>query len=64
VGKGGRDWDQLLGPVLFAYKTMPHSSTGMSLFYLMHGRDPKLPSSLDFQAPAAKFPIIETEYGK
>ena len=37
VSKGGRDWDQLLGPVLFAYRTTPHASTGMSPFYLMYG---------------------------
>ena len=30
----------------------------------MYGRDPKLPSFLDFQTPVVKFPIIETEYGK
>ena len=30
----------------------------------MYGRDPNLSSSLDFQTPVVKFPIIETEYGK
>ena len=40
VSKGGRDWDQLLGPVLFAYRTTPHASTGMSPFYLMYGETP------------------------
>ena len=30
----------------------------------MYGRDPKLPSSLDFQTPVVKFSIIETEYDK
>jgi len=28
----GRDWDKLLGPVLFAYRTMIHSSTGNIFF--------------------------------
>ena len=37
VSKGGCDWDQLLGPVLFAYRTTPHASTKMSPFYLMYG---------------------------
>ena len=27
VAKGGRNWDTLLGPVLFAYRSTPHSST-------------------------------------
>ena len=64
VSKGSRGWDQLLRPVLFAYRITPHASTGMSPFYLMYGRDPKFPSSLDFQTPTSKFPIIETEYGR
>ena len=28
VGQKGRDWDDLLGPVLLAYRTTPHSVTG------------------------------------
>ena len=64
VAKGGRNWDTLLGPVLFAYRTTPHSSTGVSPFYLTYGRDPVLPTALDFHAPAVRYPVIETEYGK
>ena len=59
VAKGGRNWDTLLGPVLFAYRTTPHSSTGVSPFYLTYGRDPVLPTALDFHAPAVKYPVIE-----
>ena len=54
----------LLGPVLFAYRSTPHSSTGVSLFNLIYGRDPMLPTSLDFCAPTVKYSVIETEYGK
>ena len=64
VAKGGRNWDTLLGPVLFAYRSTPHSSTGMSPFYLIYGRNPVLPTSLDFYAPVVKYPVMETEYGK
>ena len=64
VAKGGRNWDTLLGPVLFAYRTTPHSSTGVSPFYLTYGCDPVLPTALDFHAPAVRYPVIETEYGK
>ena len=28
VSKKGRDWDEMLGPVLLVYRTTPHSSTG------------------------------------
>ena len=45
VNKNGRNWDKMLGGVLFAYRSTPHQSTGMSPFYLLYGRDPKLPSA-------------------
>jgi len=64
VNKGGHDWDELLGPVLLAYRATPHASSGMSPFYLMYGRDPQLPSQLEFQVPVARYPIMETEYGQ
>ena len=60
----GRDWDVLLGPVLLAYRATPHTSTGMSPFYLLYGRNPQLPSALDFQLPVKRYPTIETEYGQ
>ena len=47
--KGGHDWDNLLGPVLFAYRTTPHSHTGLTPFHLLYRRTPELPSTLSFQ---------------
>lgn len=38
VSKGGRGWDKLLGPVLFAYHTTLLSSTGKTSFVLVCGR--------------------------
>ena len=64
VNKGGRDWDELLGPVLLAYRATPHASSGMSPFYLLYGRDPQLPSQLEFRVPTVRSPVIETEYGQ
>ena len=57
----GRDWDQVLGPLLFAYR---HSSTRETPFLLLYGRDAKLPSVLDFYSPRPKTPVIYSEYGK
>ena len=62
--KGGCNWDTLLGPVLFAYRNTPHSSTGMTPFYLIYGRDTVLRTLLDFYAPVVRYPVIETEYRK
>ena len=64
VIKKGRDWDKQLGAVLLAYRAAPHSSTGMSPFYLLYGRDPQLPTALDFQVPTSRYPTVETEYGQ
>ena len=64
VENKGRDWDRLLGPVLFAYRTTAHSSTGETPFYLLYGRDAKLPSALDFYSPCPRAPVIYSEYGK
>ena len=36
VEKKGKNWDKLLGPVLLAYRTSPHSSSGETPFFLMY----------------------------
>ena len=64
VAKGGHNWDSMLGPVLFAYRTSPHCSTGLTPFYLLYGRYPQLPSSLDLTVPVLKYPVVESEYAK
>ena len=64
VPKGGHNWDTLLGPVLFAYRRTPHTSSGESPFYLVYGRDACVPSSLSFSAPTVRYPTLETEYGQ
>ena len=42
--RGGRDWDLCLPYVLFAYRASEQQSTRESPFYLLYGRDPRLPS--------------------
>ena len=64
VNKKGSDWDTKLGPVLMAYRTTPQSSTRVSPFYLLYGRDAKLPSALDFYVPKPPAVTVESEYGR
>ena len=44
VQSGGRDWDHQLPYVLFAYRASLQESTQESPFFLLYGRDPRLPT--------------------
>jgi hypothetical protein len=46
------DWDECLPFALFAYRTSVQESTGDSPFFLMYGRDPRLPLDQVFKAPS------------
>ena len=39
----GKDWDKLLPYLLFAYREVPHESTGFSPFELLYGRSVRGP---------------------
>uniref|UniRef100_A0A8C4SI54 Integrase catalytic domain-containing protein n=1 Tax=Erpetoichthys calabaricus TaxID=27687 RepID=A0A8C4SI54_ERPCA len=41
VSADGRNWDELLPFVLFAYREVPQASTGFSTFELLYGRQPR-----------------------
>ena len=47
-----------------AYSTTPQTSTGESPFYLLYGRDAKVPYALDFYVPGPPAVITESEYGR
>ena len=44
VEDGGKDWDQRIPFVLFAYRASAQGSTQESPFFLLYGRDPLLPT--------------------
>ncbi len=52
--KSGQDWDTHLPYVLFAYRASRQESTGESPFFLLYGRDPRLPTELQLDAPSTR----------
>ena len=42
-GQRTNQWDLLIPPTLFAYRTTKHSTTGIEPFYLVYGRNARLP---------------------
>ena len=51
VQKQGRDWDEHLPYVLYAYSTNVQESTKESPFFLLYGRDAQLPTEKIINAP-------------
>jgi len=47
ANKRSRDWDMYINPLLFAYRTSPQASTGISPFELVYGRLPELHTDVD-----------------
>lgn len=62
VQSNGKDWDQHLPYVLFAYRSSPQSSTGESPFFLLYGRDPKLPTEAALTLDPARFVTNTDDY--
>ena len=53
-------WPQHLNHLIHAYNCMPHSGTGYSPFFLMYGREPKLP--IDLLLAINEDNVTETDY--
>ena len=52
VSSNQRDWDRHLPLVLFAYRVSPHATTHESPFYLLYGREPRLPIDASLILPS------------
>ena len=63
VHKGGPEWDELLPYVLFAYRASQQASTRESPFYLLYGRDPRLPVPDALTPQKTRTTIHLKEYG-
>ena len=51
VSKNQRDWDSFVPSVLFAYRTSISETTRETPFYLLYGREPRLPLDVSLLAP-------------
>ena len=63
VEKTGKNWDRQLPYVLFAYRTSRQEATKESPFFLMHGRDPRLPTETALDFPMERGRVDLGEYG-
>ena len=43
VASDQKDWDSWISYVLFAFRSSPHSTLGLSPFYFLFGREPRFP---------------------
>ena len=53
VSSHQKDWDRHIPMIHFAYRVSPHASTGESPFYLLYGREPRLPVDAALLSPSA-----------
>ena len=51
VNSSQKDWDRYLNPVLFGYRVSPSEVTGESPFFLLYGRQPRLPVDVSMLPP-------------
>ena len=51
VSSNQKDWDRYLNPVLFGYRISPSEVTGESPFFLLYGRQPRLPMDVSMLPP-------------
>ena len=54
TARPGIDWDTQLPYVLFAYRATVQASTAESPFFLLYGRDPRLPTELLLSLPVER----------
>ena len=62
VEQSGKDWDKQLPYVLFAYRTSSQESTKASPFFLLYGRNPKLPTTAALNPPVDRVTLNLADY--
>ena len=57
-----RDWDDHLPYLLYAYRTMMQESTQESPFYLLYGRDARIPTETGLSMPTPVYELDAEDY--
>ena len=57
-----RDWDDHLPYLLYAYRTMMQESTQESPFYLLYGRDSRIPTETRLSMPTPTYELDTEDY--
>ena len=60
VEQNGKDWDSHLPFVLFAYRASIQESVRESPFYLLYGRNPRLPTALNMEGSSGQNIDVDT----
>ena len=61
VNDHGNSWEDHLPKVCFAYNTSTHTSTGYTPFYMMYGREAKIPADIVYGTPTEQ-PQTHSQY--
>ena len=56
------EWDKRLPLLLFAYRSIVQESTRESPFFLVYGRDPRLPTGSLLEQSLATYPVDAEDY--
>ena len=59
VNKDQRNWDKWVPLVQMAYRSTPHSITRYSPYFLLHGREMKLPFPIDVTPKFSRHEIMD-----
>jgi hypothetical protein len=62
VRKDARNWDEYVPYAVMAYRAMPHCSTKYSPYYLVYGRDMRLPAEDDWKPRIGNKELEGDEY--
>ena len=60
--QSGKDWDRHLPFLLFAYRVSVQESIKESPFFLLYGRDPRIPSESVLNQPSSPYMVDVADY--